>query len=354
MRHLNIERSMSNQLQMSRDNFDKTVAQLNEKIDALAKENETLAKWKNQIHEINNRNEECLDYQVSKLADLNLEISKLRLDAESQRLKCHQLVNEQIVSMQTINDLNDQLHSIKAENKRQVEKLIYDYELKLKQLPYQEPLVMHEQRNTRLSSLKLDDREFEFQQVHRDSDVSNYQLDHQNGSVSIRHKESSLMDVMNDIREKTQSAFSNKMTELTTGQSNRQINNKANAFSKRQLEPLILIEEKDETNFLNGSIAEAEFRLLEEKDEEITQLNKKIIELQTNQKSIENTKLKETHAVLELEVRQLKEQINLLKDNEKKIIRENQNFVSKMIQEKILKVQELTMELADMENENAD
>ena len=39
--------------------------------------------------------------------------------------------------------------------------------------------------------------------------------------------------------------------------------------------------------------------------------------MQKNQKSIDNSKLKESVSVLELEVRQLKEQISLLKDNEK-------------------------------------
>jgi hypothetical protein len=353
-RHLNIERSMTNQLQLTKDGTSKAIFDLNERVDKLAKENESLRKSKDKIHEINNKNEECLDYQVSKLADLNLEISKLKMEAEVHRLKCHQLVNEQIQSLQAINDLNDQILSIKAENKRQNEKLIYDYEVKLKQSRDHDSAKTPEAlRHTGMSSLKLDDGDFLFQQVNldRDTDMSSFQFD--NSRRPSGEKESSLVDYVNDIREKTQSVYATRMAEMQGGSGIGLVKKgEAKVFSKRQVElPKLILEDKDENMFLNGSIAEAEFRLLEGKDEEIARLNKQLIELQKNQKAIDNAKLKEAVSVLELEVRQLKEQISLLKDNEKRIVKENQNFVNKMIQEKILKVQELTIELADKENE---
>lgn len=91
--------------------------------------------------------------------------------------------------------------------------------------------------------------------------------------------------------------------------------------------------------------------MLEEKDCEINNLNKKVIELQNEKSKFENQKLKDFVSCLELEVRQCQERIQMLRETEDKIARENHRYTTELIQERIGSVQILQIELSSKENE---
>ena len=92
-------------------------------------------------------------------------------------------------------------------------------------------------------------------------------------------------------------------------------------------------------------------KMLEEKDAEIGKLNSKIIELQNQQSKFENQKLKEVASRLELEIRQYKERVAMMRESEEKTTRENQKYTTEIIQERIKCVQQLQVELSGKENE---
>ena len=92
-------------------------------------------------------------------------------------------------------------------------------------------------------------------------------------------------------------------------------------------------------------------KMLEEKDAEISKLNEKLIDLQSEQEKFDSQKLNEKVVRLELEVRQNKERIVMMRESEEKISRENQKYTTEIIQERIRCVQQLQIEISSKENE---
>lgn len=92
-------------------------------------------------------------------------------------------------------------------------------------------------------------------------------------------------------------------------------------------------------------------KMLEEKDAEISKLNDKLIDLQSEQEKFDSQKLNEKVVRLELEVRQNKERIVMMRESEEKISRENQKYTTEIIQERIRCVQQLQIEVSSKENE---
>lgn len=76
-----------------------------------------------------------------------------------------------------------------------------------------------------------------------------------------------------------------------------------------------------------------------------------VIDLQGDQKKLENEQMKVKIVQFELEIRQLKERIEMMKTNEEKMIKENQKYTTDLIQDRIHSVQVLQIELSQKDNE---
>lgn len=83
----------------------------------------------------------------------------------------------------------------------------------------------------------------------------------------------------------------------------------------------------------------------------ISELNKIIIELQSDQKKLENEQLKNHVTQLEHEVKQLNETIKMMKENEEKIAKENLKYTTDLIQDRIQAVQIIQIELSQKDDE---
>ena len=377
-RHIGIERSLKYQLENKTKEYEDKISDLSESNYKLKTENDFLVNQKNKMVNVTANNEQLVLFQDDKIASMNVQMSKMKIESDQMRAKSNKLINDYTIALEEINQLKDQITKLKIEHRDDIEKVSMDYELKIKQIESIQTGILTGQAKQSTSSnfmgLNFEDDDFNYQPVHvgRDSDLNgnpyiqnretglstSRSTNVNNGRQTTTKRETTLNEKLMDIREKSTSFVNRRITELnsrTTANSivlNKNTSDIGNMiFSKKHIEPIVEVYMEDD-GFGEASMSDlSQIKLLEEKDNEIAKLNKQIIDLQQNSKTVDQSKFKETISRLELEVKQLKEKVQMMKENEEKIIRDNQKYTSLIIQERISAVQTLTIEVSEKENE---